>query len=79
MKGFKHGGYDVFPAGQRLRNEDGSLGKWMALASVIRWHGDEVLAVPVSWYPPAFDSEQTAAAYAVTAAKEMIDAGRCKI
>ena len=79
MKGFKHGGYDVFPTGQQLLNEDGSLGKWMALASVVRWRGDQVLAVPVSWYPPAFETEQTAAAYAATAAKEMIDEGRCKI
>ncbi len=79
MSGFKHGSYDVFPAGQQLKNEDGSPGKWMALASVIRWRGDQVLAMPVFWYPPGFDTEQTAAAYAATAAKEMIDAGRCKI
>lgn len=79
MKGFQHGGYDVFPAGQQLRNEDGSQGKWMALASVVRWRNKEVVAVPVSWYPPAFDTEESAVAYAAVAAKEMIDAGRCNI
>ena len=79
MKGFKHSAYDVFPAGQQLKNEDGSPGKWMALACVIRWRGDQVLAVPVSWYPPEFDTEQAAVTYAAATAKEMIDAGRCKI
>ena len=79
MRGFKHREYDVFPAGQQLKNEDGSPGKWMALSSVIRWHGDEMLLVPVSWYPPEFDTEQEAVRYAAAAAKEMIDAGRCKI
>jgi len=79
MEGFKHGPYSVFPAGQQLLNEDGSPGEWMALASVIRWRGDEVLAVPVSWYPPTFPTEEAAAAYAVNAARQMIDAGRCKI
>lgn len=79
MKGFKRGDYNIFPAGQLLKNEDGSPGKWMALACVIRWRGDEVLAVPVSWYPPEFDTEQAAVTYAAAAAKEMIDAGRCKI
>jgi len=62
-----------------LLNEDGSLGKWMALASVIRWKGDEVLALPVSWYPPTFDTEEAAIAYAADAAKAMIDEDRCKI
>lgn len=79
MKGFKHRDYDVFPAGQQLRNEDGSPGRWMALACVIRWRGSDVLAVPVSWYPPEFDTEQDAIAYAVAAARDMIDTGRCKI
>jgi len=80
VTGFKHKGYDVFPAGQQLRNEDGSPGRWVALASVIRWRGDEVLAVPVCWYPPPdFETEQAAATYASHAAREMIDAGRCKI
>jgi hypothetical protein len=58
MGGFKHGPYDIFPAGQRLRNEGDSPAKWMPLASIIRWHGDEVLALPVSWYRPALDTEQ---------------------
>ncbi len=80
MNGFKHGDYDVFPAGQQLCSQDGSPGTWMALASVIRWRGNEPpLVLPVSWYPPAFDTELAAAAYATSAAKEMIDAGRCKI
>ena len=79
MNGFKHGGYDVFLAGQELRNNEGVPGKWMALACVIRWRGDEFLAVPVSWYPPDFDTEQAAITYAAVAAREMIDAGRCKI
>lgn len=79
MNGFKHGQYEVFPAGQQLRNEDGSLGKWMALACVVRWRGDKVLTVPASWYPPTFDTEQAAAAHAASAAKSMIDVGRCKI
>lgn len=79
MNGFKHNNYDVFPAGQQLRNDEGSQGKWMALACVVRWQGEEVLAVPVSWYPPEFETEQEAAAYAAHAAIEMIDAGRCKI
>ncbi len=51
----------------------------MALASVIRWKGDEVLALPVSWYPPTFDTEEAAIAYAAAAAKAMIDEDRCKI
>lgn len=79
MNSFKYSGYEVFPAGQQLRNEDGSLGKWMALACVMHWQGEEVLAVPVSWYPPEFETEQAAATYAAHAAREMIDAGRCKI
>lgn len=79
MNGFKHGMYHVFPTGQQLQNDDGSLGKWMALVSIIRWHGDEVLSLPVTWYPPAFDTEQAAAEYATIAAMEMIDAGRCNI
>ena len=79
MGGFKHGNYDVYPAGQQLRNEDGSIGKWMALASVVRWSGDKVLSVPVSWFPPLFDTEEAAARHAAIGAKEMIDKGRCKI
>lgn len=79
MKGFKHKDYEIFPAAQRLLNEDGTPGEWMALASVIRWQGKDVLAVPVSWYPPTFPTEQAATAYAATAAKNMIDAGKCKI
>lgn len=79
MNGFRHGDYDIFPVGQQLRNEDGSPGKWMALASIVRWRGDEVLALPVSRYPPMFESERVAAEYATVAAMEMVDAGRCKI
>lgn len=79
MKGVKHGGYDVFPASQQVKNADGSEGKWMALASIVRWQSDQVLALPVSWYPPEFDTEQAAVEYAASAAKEMLDAGRCKI
>ena len=79
MNGFEHGPYVVFPVGQQLRNEDGTPGKWMALASVTRWSGAQVLAVPVSWYPPPFDTEAEAADYAARAAREMINAGRCKI
>jgi hypothetical protein len=79
MKAFKHSDYDIFPAGQQLKNEDGSLGKWMALASIVRWKGSELQVVPVSWYPSKFDTEQAACTYAAGAAKEMIDAGRCKI
>ena len=79
IKGFRHRDYDVFPAGQRLRNEDASPGQWMALACVIRGRGDEVLGVPVSWYQPGFDTEQAAVTYAADSAREMIDAGRCNI
>jgi len=80
MNGFKYGDYDVFPAGQQLINQDGLPGEWMALASVILWRGDQSpLVLPVSWYPPAFDTEQAATAYATTAAKGLIDGGRCKI
>ena len=79
MKEFKYSDYDIFPAGQQLKNQDGSLGKWMALASIVRWKGNEVQVVPVSWHPSEFDTEQAACIYAANAAKEMIDAGRCKI
>jgi hypothetical protein len=81
MKGFKHGSHDVFPAGQQLKNEDGSLGRWMPLACIFRWQGNEQpLSVPVSWYPPElFDTEEEAVTYAAAAAREMIDAGRCKV
>jgi hypothetical protein len=79
MTGFKYGPYDIFPAGQQLTNQDGSVGKWMALACVVRWQSDNVVAIPVSWYPPAFDTEHAAATHAAHSAKEMIDAGRCTI
>ena len=79
MSSYKYGNYDVRPVGQQVRNEDGCEGKWMALATIIRWNGDEVLRVPVSWYPPDFETEQEAKIYAAMAAKEMIDAGICKI
>lgn len=79
MSSYRYRNYDVRPAGQQLRNEDGSEGKWMALASIIRWDENEVLAVPVSWHPPEFETEQDAKKYAAVAAREMIDAGRCKI
>lgn len=79
MRGIKYRDYEIFPAGQQLRNQDGSPGKWMALASIVRWHSKEMLAVPVSWYPPEFDTDQAASTYAEAAAKTMIDAGRCKI
>lgn len=79
MEGFKHKDYDIFPAAQQLRNDDGSPGKWMPLASIVRWRAQEVLAVPVTWYPPGFDNEQEATTYAASAAMAMIDAGRCKI
>jgi hypothetical protein len=79
MEGFKYGDYDVFPAGQQLKNTDGSAGKWMALASLIRRQGSQVLALPVSWYPPEFDTEHAATEYAISAAKDMLDTGRCKI
>ena len=79
MKGFKYGDYEIFPAGQQLKNNDGSPAKWMALACIVHWKGNEVQAIPVSWYPPDFDTEQAAGTHAAAAAKEMIDAGRCKI
>jgi hypothetical protein len=79
MSGFKYGNYEVFPYGQQLRNEDDTTAKWMALASIVRWSHDKIQAVPVSWYPPEFDTEKLAREYAAHAAKEMIDAGRCKI
>jgi hypothetical protein len=79
INGFKYRDYDVFPVGQQLENEDGSPGKWMALASIVRWRGDQVLTMPVSWYPPEFDTEEAAVKYAAAAARDMIDAGRCKI
>jgi hypothetical protein len=51
----------------------------MALASLIRWQGEEMLVMPVSWYPPEFDTEQAAVAHAAASAKDMIDAGRCRL
>lgn len=51
----------------------------MALASIIRWRANEVLAVPVSWYPPDLASEEEARVHASAAAIAMIDAGRVKI
>jgi hypothetical protein len=74
VEGFVHGNYHVFPAGQQLLNE-----KWIALASVVRWQGEEMQAVPVSWYPPEFDTEQEAVAHAAAGARDMINAGRCRI
>ena len=76
MKYISHDGYDIFPAGQQLRNQDGSPGQWMALASIVRWQNDKIMAVPVSWYPPEFETELAAETYAASAAKQMIDAGR---
>jgi hypothetical protein len=74
VKSFEHLNYHVFPAGQQLQS-----GKWMALASLIRWQGEEMLVMPVSWYPPEFDTEQAAVAHAAASAKDMIDAGRCRL
>lgn len=79
MSNFQHKDYVIFPAGQQLKNEDGSPGLWTALASIVRWQNGEVLAVPVSWYPPAFESKEEAETYASEAAIGMIDSGRCNI
>lgn len=80
VKGFRHKEYEVYPAGQQPLNDDGSPGKWMALASIARFQGVEVpVVIPVSWYPPGFDTEEEAAKYAATSAIDMIDKGRCKI
>jgi hypothetical protein len=38
-----------------------------------------MLAAPVSWYPPEFDTEQEAVAHAAAGARDMINAGRCRI
>lgn len=77
QKCFKHGNYEIFPTGQQILNEDGSTGDWMALASIIYWKGNDVLSMPVSWYPPLFATQQDATTHAANAAKEMIDMGRC--
>lgn len=79
MSGFKYGAYDVFPAAQQIIGPSGEPGRWIALASIVRWNVDAVRSVPVSWYPPDFDSEQAAVAYAESAVRDMIDHGRCKI
>lgn len=79
MINFKHNGYEVFPADQQLKNEDGSPGQWLPLASVVRWQNSEVLALPVTWYQTVFASKEEAEAYALRAAIEMIDSGRCNI
>jgi len=79
MNSLMHGDYEIFPAGQQLRNDDGSPGEWIALASIIRWRGEEVLALPVSWYPPTFSTQQKAAEHARDAAISMINANRCVI
>lgn len=79
MSSYKYGNYDVRPVGLQLKYKEGCEGKWIALATIIRWNEDEVLRVPVSWCLPEFETEQEAKIYAAKAAKEMIDAGLCKI
>lgn len=79
MSSYKFDNYIVYPVGQQFWHEDGSGGKWMAKSTITRENGNEVLAVPVSWYPPEFETEQDAIMYAAAAAKKMIDAGLCNI
>ena len=75
-----HKGYQVYPAAQQLKNEDGSPGKWYGNAAILKWKGDEgPLVLPMSWIQPLFATEQEAKLYAFSAAKDMIDSGRCKI
>jgi hypothetical protein len=78
MSGYNYGSYTVYPVGQQFRHKDSLAEKWMAKATIIREDANEVLAVPVSWYQPEFETEQDAKIYAAVAAKEMIDAGLVK-
>lgn len=76
---FKYGVYDIYPSGQQYKNEDGSLGKWKARAEIVRSGGNKDLLVPVTWPNPEFGTEQEAQRFAMVAAKELINSGRCEI
>ena len=52
----KYRDYEVSPAGQQLRNDDGTPGRWLPRALVLHWRGNEPPpTVQVSWYAPEFD------------------------
>jgi hypothetical protein len=76
----KYRDYEVSPAGQQLRNDDGTPGRWLPRALVLHWRGNDAPpTVQVSWYAPDFDTERAAANYAAAAAKRLIDTGRCQV
>jgi len=47
--GFAYKGFEVYPAAQQLLDEDGTLGMWYGIASIVKWKGVAgPLVMPVS-------------------------------
>lgn len=72
--GFSYNGFLIYPCACRSVNN-----RWRAHADISCSNGNEDLLEPNDWQLPEFDTEQEAQQYALDAAKNWIDSGRCNI
>lgn len=75
---YRHGNYRIIPGATQLRNVDGTAGHWPPHAEIQRPSGNEDLVLPVDWRDE-FDTAAAAKEFALQAALDLIDSGRCKI
>lgn len=75
---YKYREYGIAPAAIPSRNLDGETGKWMPHAQISRTKENEDLVLPVDW-SNEFNTKAEAEAFALEAAKHLIDSGNCAI